>query len=148
MRWSRYRTITDIVIDIDILHKMYITEIKFLYSVKWFVVSLKCFLENIWLSLTFLFFRRFYLSLHVLVVLVQQELLILPENLGSPCLFCGVRVVQYLGFCVVFCIWLIVFLSSFNRRVVNDLICIFTLFSFLFLFLSGISHCFMPHFAL
>ena len=42
---------------------------------------------------------------------VEQEMLTLPEHLNSPLFFCGVRVVQSLLFCVVFCTLLCVPLS-------------------------------------
>jgi hypothetical protein len=47
------------------------------------------------------------------VPLMEQELLTLPEHLGSPPVFSGIRVVQCLVFCVVFCTLLFVFLSLF-----------------------------------
>ena len=50
---------------------------------------------------------------HVIFILVEQELLTLPEHLRLPQVFNGVRITQSQVFCVMFCRSLFVLLSFF-----------------------------------
>ena len=43
----------------------------------------------------------------------SQELLTLPKHMSSPLVFSGIRIAQYLVFCVVFCTSLFVLLGFF-----------------------------------
>jgi hypothetical protein len=43
---------------------------------------------------------------------VKEELPTFPEHLTSPPAFCELRIVRSLGFCVLFCIYVCLFLSA------------------------------------
>jgi hypothetical protein len=110
----------------EILLKVALNTINQTINIQLNSVMVKCLADN---CFVFLFFPRldsnqqcWYKAAQIRLAfqrtrrlpLLEQELISLPEHVGSPPVFSGVRVARSLVFCVVFCRSLFIILSLFS----------------------------------